>query len=33
MHDEWQLFSSTLLVEVKGILLIWWVTFYALERV
>jgi hypothetical protein len=33
MHGVWQLFSPTLLVEVEGSLLIWWVDLYALASV
>jgi hypothetical protein len=33
MHDGWQLFSPTLLVEVEGSLLKSWVALYALTSV
>jgi hypothetical protein len=33
MHDGWQLFSPTLLVEMEGNLLIRWVALYALVSV
>jgi hypothetical protein len=33
MHDGWQLFSLTLLVEMDKNLLIRWVTLYALASV
>jgi hypothetical protein len=33
MHGGWQLFSPTLLVEMEGRLLIWWVTLYVLTSV
>jgi hypothetical protein len=33
MHDGWQLFSLTLLLEMKGSLLIRWVALYALASV
>jgi hypothetical protein len=33
MHGGMQLFSPTLLVEVEGSLLKWWVPLYALAKV